>query len=96
MELPPIDWELAARLTLYQALFVHLLAHQAAAAADGKEQLQQFGEACTKFVAESARFPRRLSADEAQEWRLHAKLVADRLFAAAEVKRQEFVQVPPL
>lgn len=92
MEGPPIDFELAARLTLYQVLFVHLLAHQASAAANGREQLEQFGEACTRFLADRSRFSRKLGPEELQEWNLHTGLVAGRLFAEAETKRQEFVR----
>ena len=88
-----VDWEMAARLTLYESLFVHMFANEARAMPDGgRDWLKRFGEEVVEFVAQRTRFPRTLSEDEQQEWRMQVGIVTERMFSRAEVKRQEFLR----
>lgn len=94
MDPTPDDWELQARLSVHEHLLVLQLAITAAAMpAGGGEWLKRFAGDFIYNVTQKGSFPRVLSEEDQLEGRLACRVVSERLFAKAELKRNEFVQM---
>jgi hypothetical protein len=84
-----VDWELYARLNLYEFLFEVMLARQAASIPNGQAELAEFRAAIVDRMVNRARMSMRLSDEDHVEWKLNAKAVTERLFDKAEDRRAE-------
>lgn len=87
-----IDWELVARLNLYEFLFEVGFANEFARHPQGAAQLAAFRDDIQKAMLERGRFAQILSDDQRAECMLHIQTVTGRFFEKTEKRRKELQQ----
>lgn len=89
-----IDFDLAARLNLYEKLFVQALGACYADMPDGEVALLRFRNECLDFLG-TVRTPFTMTNEQRAEWRLHCDVVTGQLFDRVERQRAFLLRVPP-
>jgi hypothetical protein len=87
-----IDWELVARLNLYEFLHEIHLANVFASMPNGQDALAAFGADLVDRMVHRSRVAANLSDEQRAEWAVNAKTVTERLLMRAEARRKDLQQ----